>query len=187
MSLLKDMWDILKSDPDSRRWVKRNAKRVYDVLTRRAPSVKEVLGQQRLFIEQLVDNQGFPEAFSSRRAYLEFVLCLIVRSVVAKERGVLISDLYLNNIIIYFPRPAEVVNLKKLDDSSGFLYPPIMGIKREYSFYKVTGDYELTKILPTLRKDLDAVSVSARAKSEEDIFRESLKQYDLSLSRSLSE
>ena len=192
MGLLKDMWDILKDEPEVRNWIKTNAKEAYHILKpyigreKKHKSLREMQNQQTMIIP-VIKEPEFPKKFSNRLSLLEFLLCQVVRSVESKERGMLIQDFYLDKHILYFPMSSyERKTFKRTFifsySYSGFITKVYKSATPDYyKFYVIDGNYDRNKEFPKIKEILDKVVRRERQVSELEDFKKELDNLQLSL------
>lgn len=188
MGLLKDVADIVAGEPAVRDWIRKNAKAIYDILrkwsSRSIPSGQELL-EQRGILQQLKDD-SFPAMFQDRLSFIEFLLCQVVLAVEVKERGVLISDFYLPETVLYFPYPTRVEHFRRFGIAShswsSFITKQGITANEYYQFYAVTGNYNKRMFYENLRATLDEVVGRGRTADEARAFAGRVRSEGLDLS-----
>lgn len=189
MCIVKDLYDILKEEPEVRDWIKKNAKKLlwslWGRFTRREPTINDVLAEIKTCIDQL-PNDAFTGKFRNHFSFLEFLFTMTVRLLGAKERGVLISDFYAPNRIIYFPLSTDNKKFERhetgVSSYSGFVLRVTPMRRYYYYFYAITGNYG-KQDFPKLREMLDDVVRTRKGEPEQKIFEQKLKEIGLGLQR----
>ena len=193
MGLLKDTWDILKDEPEIRKWLKDQTIEAYrvlqpKVLTKvfgRRPTRLDIV-QQELKVFEAIRNREFAEKFVNRLTFLEFLLGHIVRAVESKERGVLLRNLYVPDHFVYFPISFKEKTLQKTHISSYYTYSEFITESSTfrhtcYRFYVIEGERMNEDTFPRIQTLLDNVTTRARTTDEVSEFKSELSKLQLSL------
>lgn len=185
MGFVKDLWDILKDEPEARDWIKNNARNSFEYLKKKlfkkdsSLPLGEKIRRLKTITSEL-DNDGYPLSFRNRLTFLEFLLAQILVSTQACERGVLFSNFYNVKQLLYFPSPAGETRLVRNEDeyesNSQFEYE-----SGTYKFYGISGTD--TNKFVELQKILDSVVKERRFKPEKELFEERMIQKEKELGR----
>lgn len=137
MGLLKDIYDIISSQPEPKRLLE---KAVADFLKggffRSEPTRQERKDKLTPLIAQLTDDT-FSSKFESQLAFLGALTGMVVECTYTAGRGCIIEKLYLPGHIFYFPSIAKEPSLKafSIDKGQENFYSMTYEDKTEYVFY----------------------------------------------------
>lgn len=176
MVYIKDIYKILKENPEVLDLIKSSFKDLYDWLSKptKAPGEIEILQEAN---QLLLDSQ-FASNFAEPPELWRYILALIRNCVHFKGRGVLISNLYVPRIV-YFPYRAEYGEVIRYNNSllyatgwrrkGGLLGKKIPNVTE---FYTITTELPIDETLQELVKTLDGIVKTAGGTEEERFLKE---------------
>ena len=187
MDIFYETYKIIKNDKELRKWIKKNGKEAYKILRwkffKSKLSIKEKIDNELIIFEQLIANKEFENKFTDKLNYLSFVLSHIMLSVKCKNRGLLISNLFLNGKILYFPRQVEIKDYKtkfkrgsKYNQNLCFITDDEYSYK--YKFYGISLNNKL-KTYKYFNDELIKMSQNPNDQTEEKTFLEFLKSENI--------
>ena len=177
MAHIKDIYEIFKENPEIVEYMKKSFLVLYKSLKKpdRAPNEKEILVQTTALI---LDDQ-FVDRFKEPKDYWMFLFSLVRNCVAHKGRGVLLSNMYVKQVV-YFPYRNDFGEACIFNNQLFFLnrwYRPsgLLGPKKPLitRFYAVKTDSPVDTVFPLLKTLLDE-AVKMVGKNEEDRFAEKM-------------
>ncbi len=166
MGLLKDIYDIISSQPEPNRLLE---KAVADFLKggffRPEPTRQERKDKLRPLIAQLTDDT-FSSNFESVLAFLGALTGMVVECTYTAGRGCIIEKLYLSDHIFYFPSIAKEPSLKAFSINKGQenFYSMTYKDKTDYVFYALLSESEQSRV--AIKNKLSDLAKSNPTKGE---------------------
>ena len=142
MGLLKDIWDILKSEPEVKKTIQDQLLKFLNPrVFAKKPTLEERKQNFKLLILKLTE-PNFSEKFEEKLDFYGALLAMIVETAYIKEKGCLIRNFYSENLLYYFPSPNSEPTLRKgetTDEKEKVRFIELED-KRKYIFYALKSD-----------------------------------------------
>ena len=171
--VLSLLWSFLADEQKT--WVRDHAQKAFRLFQPGGRHSPPDITEHQVLTE-LLRQEGFYESFGGGRlGYLQWLMVQIVQAVQAKERGVILSDLYVPDTYFYFPHSPEPkkfegVRLVFAPDHTvwSFVNGGTKAFPQRYEFYAIDAADGLS--FEKLRRLLDEAVTEPRRTSEKDAF-----------------
>lgn len=181
MGLWKDIYDILKTQPEVQKMVEEAMLSFMKgkLFKKAAPTRQERITHLKQFIPQVV-HDDFSKKFTDLLHFFGVLLATIVESTYASTRGCIVSKLFLPDYVVYFPVISEELSLRKLIAKSNKAAMRALVRKdgNYYAFYAVKPKNNKPTNLQQLREKLTTIARENPINGEESTFVDWLNEND---------